>query len=87
MPLGSSVCAELLSVIEGTEFHFKFDAAFRTLSTNFSELWIKHLGGRLVMLKLKGWGFFLRKETKLWKKVLVNSENSLSSQTLRIPRT
>lgn len=52
MSLDCSVCAELLTVIEGTDFHFKLDAALRTLSTNFSELWIKRLGGRLVMLKM-----------------------------------
>lgn len=84
MSLDSSVCAEPLSVIEGTDFHFKFDAALRTLSTNFSEFWIKHLGGRLVMLKMI---FFFLKESKLCKKVLVNSENSLRYQTLSIPRT
>lgn len=50
--------AELSSVIEGTDFHFKFDAALRTLSTNLSELGIKHLGGRLVMLKLNAFFFF-----------------------------
>lgn len=50
MLLGSSMCVELLSVIEGTEFHFKFEAAFRTLSSNFSEPWIKHLGERLLCL-------------------------------------
>lgn len=55
MSLGSSVCAELLSVIEGTDFHFKFGAALRT---HFSELWIKHLGGKLVMLKLNYFFFF-----------------------------
>lgn len=58
MSLGSSLCAELFSVIEGTDFHFKFDASFRTLSTNFSELWIKHLEGRLIMLKLNVFFFF-----------------------------
>lgn len=84
MSLDSSVCAEPLSVIEGTDFHFKFDAALRTLSTNFSEFWIKHLGGRLVMLKMI---FFFLKKSKLYKKVLVNSENSLRYQTLSIPRT
>lgn len=32
MLLGSFVCAELLSEIEGTDFHFKFGAAHRTLT-------------------------------------------------------
>lgn len=54
--------AELSAVIEGTDFHFKFDAALRTLSTNLSELGIKHLGGRLVMLKLNAFFFFFLKK-------------------------
>jgi len=49
--LGSSVCAEVASVIEGTDFHFKSDAGLRSLSINFNEFWIKHLGGKKVMLK------------------------------------
>lgn len=46
------MCAELSSVIEGIDFHFKSDAALTSLSINFNELWIKHLGGKKVMLKL-----------------------------------
>lgn len=61
LSLGSSVCTELSSVTEGIEFHFKFDAAFRSLSINFNELWIKHSGRRKAMLKLNLFFFFLKK--------------------------
>lgn len=57
-----------LAVIEGTDFHFKTDTALRSLSINFNELWIKHLGLKKVILKPN---LFPppRKELKLCKKL------------------
>lgn len=48
------MCAGLLSVIEGIDFHFKSDAALGSLSIYFNELWIKHLEEKKVMPKLNG---------------------------------